>query len=133
MTTPIAPRIDSEIGRLRHVVTHRPGRELERLTPSNIHRLLFDDVPWAGRAREEHDAFVDVLASRGAVVAGMLIGGILKSDLGPIGSMGLRWQSADDDDLVLPPLPNTLFQRDNAAWIGGGVSVNPMAFIDSDS
>jgi arginine deiminase len=28
---------------------------------------------------------------------------------------------------VLPPLPNTLFQRDNAAWIGGGVTVNPMA------
>lgn len=175
----IVPRIESEIGPLRHVVTHRPGRELERLTPSNIHQLLFDDVPWAGRAREEHDAFVEVLGSRGAVVhrfrdllagaldtpdgrhfvlertctperfgeqmahgmrlfledaeadelAGMLIGGILKSDLGSMTTWGLRGRSLDADDLVLPPLPNTLFQRDNAAWIGGGVTVNPMAML----
>jgi arginine deiminase len=40
---------------------------------------------------------------------------------------GLRWQALDSDDLVLPPLPNTLFQRDNSAWIGAGVTVNPMA------
>jgi arginine deiminase len=173
----LAPRIESEIGRLRHVITHRPGRELDRLTPSNIRTLLFDDVPWAARARDEHDQFVEILASRGAVVhnfarllaesletpegrqfvvdrtctaerfgeqmarllrerfddvdattlAGLLIGGVLKSDLDLPATSGLRWQALDDDDLVLPPLPNTLFQRDNSAWIGAGVTVNPMA------
>ncbi len=39
----------------------------------------------------------------------------------------MTWQSLDIDDFVLPPLPNTLFQRDNAAWIGRGVTINPMA------
>ncbi len=176
-TAPLRPRVESEIGRLRHVITHRPGRELDRLTPTNIHALLFDDVPWAARARDEHDHFVEVLGSRGAVVyryaellagaldtwdgrqfviertctaerfgeqmarsmrlllddadaatmAGLLIGGVLKSDLEPPASASLRWQALDDDDLVLPPLPNTLFQRDNSAWIGNGVTVNPMA------
>jgi arginine deiminase len=171
------PRIESEIGRLRHVITHRPGRELDRLTPSNIHELLFDDVPWGARAREEHDRFVEVLGSRGATVyrfadllagaldtrdgrqfvtdrtctperfgeqaarsmrsflddadaptlAGLLIGGVLKSDLGAVPLGGLRWQGLADDDMVLRPLPNTLFQRDNSAWIGAGVTVNPMA------
>ena len=176
-TEAVRPRIESEVGPLRHVITHRPGRELERLTPSTIHDLLFDDVPWAARARDEHDHLVEVLASRGATVhrfadllagavdtaqgrrfviartctperfgeqmarsmrdlledvdaprlADLLIGGVLKSDLKPHSHGGLRWQSLDADDLVLPPLPNTLFQRDNSAWIGPGVTINPMA------
>jgi arginine deiminase len=51
----------SEVGRLRRVIVHRPGLEMRRLTPKNSKELLFDDVPWARRAREEHDAFVDVM------------------------------------------------------------------------
>ena len=60
-------------------------------------------------------------------LSGLLIGGVLKSDLALGRLTGLRWQALDDDDIVLPPLPNTLFQRDNSAWIGDGVTVNPMA------
>src|SRR5919199_4806706 len=60
--------VHSEVGRLRQVVLHRPGLELERLTPSTVHDLLFEDVLWAERAREEHDAFTDLLSSRGVVV-----------------------------------------------------------------
>ena len=56
-------RVESEVGQLRQVIVHRPGLELARLTPSNVHDLLFDDVLWAERALEEHDAFADVLAS----------------------------------------------------------------------
>lgn len=173
----LRPLVQSEIGLLRHVITHRPGRELDRLTPTNIRRLLFDDVPWAGRAREEHDQLVEVLGSRGATVhnfarllaealeipegrrfvtdrtctperfgeqmaralremfddvdagtlAGLLIGGVLKSDIDLPAGSGLRWAALHADNFVLPPLPNTMFQRDNAAWIGSGVSVNPMA------
>ena len=32
----------------------------------------------------------------------------------------------DDDDFLLTPLPNHLFQRDNSAWVYDGLSVNPM-------
>jgi arginine deiminase len=57
--------VDSEVGVLRRVVLHRPGRELKRLTPTNKDDLLFDDVIWVQRARQEHDAFADVLRERG--------------------------------------------------------------------
>jgi arginine deiminase len=57
-------RVESEIGPLHRVILHRPGRELQRLTPSNAAALLFDEVPWAKRARQEHDAFVDTLRER---------------------------------------------------------------------
>ena len=36
--------VDSEVGVLKQVVLHRPGLELERLTPNNCEKLLFDDV-----------------------------------------------------------------------------------------
>jgi arginine deiminase len=61
-------RVDSEVGRLRQVILHRPGLELKRLTPDNAADLLFDDVLWVSRAQAEHDAFADVLRSRGVVV-----------------------------------------------------------------
>lgn len=53
--------VHSEVGKLRKVIVHRPGPEMRRLTPSNAHDLLFEDVIWARRARDEHDAFVDIL------------------------------------------------------------------------
>jgi arginine deiminase len=60
--------VDSEVGRLRQVVLHRPDLELKRLTPGNVADLLFDDVLWVSRAQAEHDTFADVLRSRGVVV-----------------------------------------------------------------
>ncbi|HSJ72107.1 MAG TPA: arginine deiminase [Acidimicrobiia bacterium] len=53
--------VHSEVGRLRTVIVHRPGLEMRRLTPSNARDLLFDDVPWATRAAQEHDAFTAVM------------------------------------------------------------------------
>jgi len=175
------PHVDSEVGALRTVIVHRPGPELDRLTPDNVDSLLFDDVLWAQRAREEHDGFVAALRSRGvnvmhfgqllataldqpgardflqtrlvtatrfgpaldapldALVAvtpaadlvDLLIGGILKRDLSPhlrrssTASLLLKYLS--DDDFLLAPLPNHLFQRDNSAWVYSAVSVNPMS------
>ena len=49
--------VDSEVGTLRKVIVHRPGLEHTRLTPTNAEELLFDDVIWVKRAKEEHDAF----------------------------------------------------------------------------
>lgn len=53
--------VDSEVGRLRTVLLHRPGNELARLTPRNNDSLLFDGIPWLGRAQQEHDAFAQAL------------------------------------------------------------------------
>ena len=60
--------VDSETGKLRQVILHRPGLELSRLTPANITGLLFDDILWGKRAREEHDAFAQALRDRGVKV-----------------------------------------------------------------
>ncbi|RLV48026.1 arginine deiminase [Nocardioides mangrovicus] len=54
----------SEVGRLRTVMLHRPGPELTRLTPRNNDTLLFDGIPWVGRAQEEHDGFAQALRER---------------------------------------------------------------------
>ncbi len=53
--------VGSEVGRLKKVILHRPDLSLKRLTPSNCHEFLFDDVLWVKRAREEHDVFADAL------------------------------------------------------------------------
>ncbi len=169
--------VDSETGRLRQVILHRPGIELSRLTPDNVEGLLFDDILWLKRAREEHDAFAQALRDRGVTVhyfavllaevlenpearrwvldrvvtddtvgptlvpplrrlaeladserlADLLIGGILKSELATMTANSLRWELMSQDDFLLTPLPNHLFQRDNSAWVYGGVSINPMA------
>jgi arginine deiminase len=170
--------VDSEVGQLKQAIVHRPGIELSRLTPGNVDELLFDDVMWASRAREEHDAFVVQLESQGvtvhlfgallaealdapgareflqdrlttatrfglaldapldelvattpaAMLAELLIGGVLKSDVeGRLRAPSLLMESLRPDDFLLRPLPNHLFQRDNAAWIYGGLSINPMA------
>ena len=60
--------VGSEVGTLRRVLLHRPGLELKRLTPANKDELLFDDVLWVKRARQEHDAFADALAEAGVQV-----------------------------------------------------------------
>jgi arginine deiminase len=60
--------VGSEVGPLRRVLLHRPDIELRRLTPSNRDELLFDDVPWVKRARQEHDTFADALTDRGVEV-----------------------------------------------------------------
>jgi arginine deiminase len=63
VTTP-ALGANSEVGKLRTVLVHRPDLAHERLSPTNCHELLFDDVIWVRRARQEHDAFVDLMRER---------------------------------------------------------------------
>jgi arginine deiminase len=60
--------VDSEVGRLRQVVLHRPDLELKRLTPDNAAELLFDDLLWVSEAQAEHDAFAQALRDRGVTV-----------------------------------------------------------------
>lgn len=171
--------VNSEVGELKQVILHRPGIELERLTPENCQDLLFDDVLWEATARDEHDAFANKLRDKGVEVflfadllsetlqdlearewifnriakpetvgyqlepalrdlvfaddvdtkrlADLLIGGVLKKDLKIPKHANLLWDYLDDEDFVLTPLPNTLFQRDNTAFAYEGLSVHPMA------
>lgn len=58
----------SEIGKLNKVLLHRPGLELEALTPSTIERLLFDDIPYLDVAQKEHDIFAQTLRDNGVEV-----------------------------------------------------------------
>jgi arginine deiminase len=60
--------VQSEVGQLRQAIVHRPGLELSRLTPQNIGELLFDDVLWAKKAKEEHDVFAETLREAGVRV-----------------------------------------------------------------
>jgi len=166
--------VDSEVGKLHKVLVHRPGLEHNRLTPSNVEELLFDDVIWVKRAKEEHDVFCETMRERGvevfyaeelfakvlgiaearewvlsqvlderhvgvylarsrrewaesaspSEVADLLIGGLTKADVTK--GEGLTYDSSGKTDMLLPPLPNFIFQRDPSCWIYGGVTLNPM-------
>lgn len=61
-------RNNSEIGRLKRVLLHRPGRELENLMPDYLERLLFDDIPFLAEAQREHDNFANCLRKEGVEV-----------------------------------------------------------------
>jgi arginine deiminase len=166
--------VDSEVGKLHKVLVHRPGLEHQRLVPANAEELLFDDVIWVKRAKEEHDAFCGTMRDRGVEVfyaeelladvlgipearcwvidrvfderhvgvhlarkrqewgqtaspkelADYLIGGVTKGDLAE--GEGLTYDSAASMDMLMPPLPNFIFQRDPSCWIYDGVTLNPM-------
>ncbi|MGL5312992.1 MAG: arginine deiminase [Peptostreptococcaceae bacterium] len=61
-------RVTSEIKPLKKVLLHRPGAEIENLTPEYLERLLFDDIPFLEVAQQEHDAFAEVLRQNGVEV-----------------------------------------------------------------
>ncbi|MGO8959384.1 MAG: arginine deiminase [Streptosporangiaceae bacterium] len=60
--------VDSEIGQLRTALMHRPGAELQRITPRHKDRLLFGGLPWVSKARQEHDLLCQELRDQGVEV-----------------------------------------------------------------
>ena len=60
--------VDSEVGQLKTVLMHRPGVEVERITPRHSDRLLFGSLPWVSKARQEHDVLSQVLRDQGVQV-----------------------------------------------------------------
>ena len=60
--------VTSETGPLKKVLLHRPGLELEHLTPTSLEQLLFDDIPYLAAAQREHDAFAQALTDNGVEV-----------------------------------------------------------------
>jgi arginine deiminase len=177
--------VNSEVGKLRKVIVHRPDLSLKRLTPTNHDDLLFDDVLWVERAQWEHDQFTQAMRERGTevfyhvdllgealaasesarrnvinlvaseytvgwslvdeareylsklkpdVLAHHLVGGLTVGemeeggfDLAKFREISLGAAAVDDlGYFVIPPVPNSLFQRDPSCWIYNGVTVNPM-------
>ncbi len=64
----MAIHVTSEIGKLKKVLLHRPGKELLNLTPDSLERLLFDDIPYLKDAIKEHDNFASILRENGVEV-----------------------------------------------------------------
>ena len=177
--------VNSEVGKLRKVIVHRPDLSLKRLTPNNHDDLLFDDVLWVERAQWEHDQFVKVMRERDievfyhldllaealqasetgrqqmietvasaytvgwslvdevrAFLAAMsaqdlakhLVGGLTIGEMEALGfdlpkfrTISLGAAAVDEPGyFIIPPVPNSLFQRDPSCWIYNGVTVNPM-------
>ena len=58
-------RVRSEIGRLRRALLHEPGLEVDRMVPSMMEQLLFDDILYGEAAREEHGRYRRVLQLAG--------------------------------------------------------------------
>ncbi len=64
----MAIEVKSEIGKLKKVMLHRPGKELEHLVPGDLERLLFDDIPYLKTAQNEHDLFAGIMRGQGVEV-----------------------------------------------------------------
>lgn len=64
----MAIHVKSEIGKLKKVMLHRPGQELEHLVPEDLERLLFDDIPYLKTAKIEHDMFAEIMRGQGVEV-----------------------------------------------------------------
>ena len=77
-------QVYSEIGQLKKVLLHRPGKELEHLVPDELERLLFDDIPYLKTAKEEHDAFAETLRKQDVEIVYLrdLVAETLRTDPG---------------------------------------------------
>ena len=64
----MAIHVKSEIGKLKKVMLHRPGKEVEHLVPGDLERLLFDDIPYLKTAQNEHDLFAGIMRGEGVEV-----------------------------------------------------------------
>lgn len=93
--------VTSEVGRLRAVMLHRPGPELDRLNESNAAEYLFGRVPDAARARDEHDAFAAALTGRGTEV--LLLGDLLVEAIERSGAARIQGITAAVDVRRLGP------------------------------
>ncbi|HEU5214288.1 MAG TPA: arginine deiminase [Gaiellaceae bacterium] len=100
----------SEVGTLRTVLVHRPDLAHERLSPTNCHELLFDDVIWVRRARQEHDAFVDLMREQGVEV--LLLHDLLTETMADAGAR--EWLLSRR---LRPEEVTAVYSRELIAWM----------------
>jgi arginine deiminase len=108
--TALALGANSEVGTLRTVMVHRPDIAHERLTPTNCHELLFDDVIWVRRARQEFDAFVDVMREQSVEV--LLLHDLLAETLAEQDARAWILERR-----LRPEEVTTVFSRELIAWM----------------
>ena len=53
--------VNNEIGKLKSVLVHLPGREIDVMVPPMMAQLLFDDILYGQMAREEHRRFQQLI------------------------------------------------------------------------
>src|SRR6201985_2506089 len=100
----------SEVGKLHTVIMHRPDLAHERLSPTNCHELLFDDVIWVRRARQEFDAFVDLMREHSVEV--LLFHELFAETLGDA-----RARSWLLERRLRPEEVTTMFSDELTAWM----------------
>ena len=115
----------------RGVVVHHFATLLaEALDQPGAREFVQDQLTTANRFGPALDAPLDALvgSTPAQLLSDLLIGGVLKRDVASLlHAPSLLMEFLGDDDFLLRPLPNHLFQRDNSAWIYDGVTINPMA------
>ena len=133
MTTSFPFGTYSEVGKLRTVLTCRPGLAHQRLTPSNCDELLFDDVFWVHQAKSDHHDFVEKMQERGVEVLEMhqLLSDILSNNTALNWLLDRKFTENDvgigmADELKswltgLPP-------DETAEFLTGGIAVGDLPF-----
>src|SRR6185312_13133659 len=141
--------VTSEIGPLRTVLVHTPGRKLVAVTPGNREDYLYDDIIDLDLAQREHRRFVAVLERFAQVyeVRTLLTELVARSDvrakqlaaLSPEELVGLMVEGAleeagpiaralNETGFALPPLPNLFFTRDVGIVIGEHSIIGSMRY-----
>lgn len=132
--------VKSEIMPLKRVLLHRPGNELLNLTPDSLQRLLFDDIPYLQRAREEHDEFARILSMNGVEVVYLedLMAEVL--DLNPSLKEKFIRQFVYEAGIKTPKYKNTVINflmgyRDNKELVlktMEGININELHAMERD-
>ncbi len=102
--------VASEVGRLRSVLVHEPGLEVDRMVPAMMAELLFDDILYGDRARDEHRRFRRVLELLGVEVleASVLLAETLEDE------EAREWVEGFVFPHLLPPVRKSLRQMSPA-------------------
>src|SRR6266581_1722602 len=128
--------VTSEIGPLRTVLVHTPGRELVAVTPGNREDYLYDDIIDLDLAQREHRRFVAVLERFAQVyeVRTLLTELVARPDVreflvtGALEEAGPIARALNETGFALPPLPNLFFTRDVGIVIGEHSIIGSMRY-----
>jgi arginine deiminase len=140
-------RVDSEVGRLRSVLVHRPGDELRAIDRRNAARMLFAGPVDLAQAQTQHDAFTAALRADGvevlyveellAQVAARRPDALLDAAASALPArVRRRFALLAPDRLaraliggawLLRPLPNLLYTRDPSVRLGKRALIGAMA------
>jgi arginine deiminase len=161
-------KVVNEYENLKIVLVHTPGSEINQLTPDNLSRLLFEDMPYLPKAIEEHNQFKKKMKENGTKVIEItkLFNDVIKKselykDTIRIFLSEIKQKTADvlnhvnifletinrkefinyfiqgltykeiglssDDDFVIDPIPNLMFQRDPMFIVGDSLFISNMS------